>query len=316
MENGELAVAPGQNLFYTGLGGAIMQESILLFFQDHATPFLDFAANICSAIGEQTIVIAIIVAILWCYDKRKGFAICSAMLISVTTMGVLKSIVRSPRPFAALPSISGKRLATATGYSFPSGHTTTAASFYASLALSFRKRWLSVLCAVIIALVGISRVYLGVHWPVDVFGGWVLGISVSMLSYGRLSELYGESGKRYRFSLVLGSVAFACTIVMALLLHFSAVDEVAFGDLMKTLALSGGGYLGFALEAKRVNYSAEGTLAKKIARFLVGLAGILAIMALKPVFEPSAYYLGAFARYALVGFWATGLYPLIGKSLF
>jgi undecaprenyl-diphosphatase len=293
-----------------------MQESILLFFLNHASPFLDSFANICSALGEQTFVIAVIVAILWCFDKKKGFTICSSLLFGVTAMGTLKAIVRAPRPFTVLSSIEGKRLATATGYSFPSGHTTTAASFYAALAVNYKKRALSIFCAIMIILVGISRLYLGVHWPVDVFGGLVLGVSISLLAYKALGKLYENTAKRYRFSLIVGVVALVLGCILAILLQAEAVDEVAFSDLMKTLALSGGGYLGFALEVKKINYKTDGTVAKKLIRYFVGLAGVLAIMALKLVIPSSVYYLGSLVRYALIGFWATGFYPLIGKSLF
>jgi undecaprenyl-diphosphatase len=293
-----------------------MQESILLFFLNHASPFLDSFANICSALGEQTFVIAVIVAILWCFDKKKGFTICSSMLFGVTAMGTLKAIVRAPRPFTVLSSIEGKRLATATGYSFPSGHTTTAASFYASLAVNYKKRAVSIFCAIMIILVGTSRLYLGVHWPVDVFGGLVLGVSISLLAYKALGKLYEDAAKRYRFSLIVGALALISGCILAILLQAKAIDEVAFSDLMKTLALSGGGYLGFALEVKKVNYKTDGTVMKKLLRYLVGLAGVLAIMALKLVIPSSIYYLGSLVRYALIGFWATGFYPLIGKSLF
>ncbi|AEV28972.1 membrane-associated phospholipid phosphatase [Sphaerochaeta pleomorpha str. Grapes] len=293
-----------------------MQETILLFFQNIANPFLDSFANICSALGEQTFVIAFIVAILWCFDKKKGFVICSSMLFSVTSMGILKAIVRAPRPFTVLPSIAGKRLATATGYSFPSGHTTTAASFYSALAVAYKKRTLSIISAIMIILVGTSRLYLGVHWPIDVFGGLVLGVSISLLASSKLSKLYEDKKKRYRFSLTLGSIVLVAGSILAILLQAGLVDEVAFSDLMKTLVLSGGGYLGFALEAKKVNYSTEGTAGRKIIRFLAGLAGVLAIMALKLIIPSSLYFLGSMLRYALIGFWATGLYPLIGKSLF
>jgi undecaprenyl-diphosphatase len=293
-----------------------MQESILLFFLNHASPFLDSFANICSALGEQTFVIAVIVAILWCFDKKKGFTICSSMLFGVTAMGTLKAIVRAPRPFTVLSSIEGKRLATATGYSFPSGHTTTAASFYAALAVNYKKRALSIFCAIMIILVGTSRLYLGVHWPVDVFGGLVLGVSISLLAYKALGKLYEDAAKRYRFSLIVGALALISGCILAILLQAKAIDEVAFSDLMKTLALSGGGYLGFALEVKKVNYKTDGTVMKKLLRYLVGLAGVLAIMALKLVIPSSIYYLGSLVRYALIGFWATGFYPLIGKSLF
>ncbi|WP_320128057.1 phosphatase PAP2 family protein [uncultured Sphaerochaeta sp.] len=293
-----------------------MQEAILLFFQNHANPFFDLVANVCSFFGEQTIVIIVMVAILWCYDKKKGFAICSALLSSLISMGILKAIVRAPRPFTVLPSIAGKRLATATGYSFPSGHTTTAASFYSALAMAFKKRTISIFCAILIVLVGISRLYLGVHWPIDIFGGLILGTSISLLCYAEFENLYENKDKRYSISLVVGILAFVSSLTMALLLHFESIDTVAFTDLMKTLALGGGGYLGFALEVRKVNYSIEGSVGRKLIRFLVGLAGILLIMALKLAIPTSVYYLGSLVRYTLIGLWATGLYPLIGKSLF
>lgn len=291
-----------------------MQESIMLFFQNIGSPFLDSVANLASAVGEQTFVIAVMLYILWNVDKNKGFSICSSLLFSVTAMGTLKAIVRAPRPFQVLESINGKRLATATGYSFPSGHTTTAASFYSSLAMAFKKRRLSIFCAIMIVLVGLSRLYLGVHWPIDVFGGLVLGISISLLAYRKFSILYEDENKRYRFSIVVGIVTLIVGAIMATLLNLKQVDQVAFTDLMKALSLAGGGYLGFALEVKKVQYRIEGTLAKKILRFFLGMGGVLLIMGLKAFIPEAAYYIGSFFRYALLGFWATGLYPLIGKN--
>ena len=291
-----------------------MQESIMLFFQNIGNPFLDSVANLASAVGEQTFVIAVMLYILWNVDKNKGFSICSSLLFSVAVMGTLKAIVRAPRPFQVLESIEGKRLATATGYSFPSGHTTTAASFYSALAFAFKKRKLSIFCAIMILLVGLSRLYLGVHWPIDVFGGLVLGISISLLAYEKFSLLYEDKKKLYSFSLFVGILTFVVSAVMATLLNLNRVDPVAFTDLMKTLALAGGGYLGFALEMKKIKYRIEGTLAKKLLRFFLGMVGVLIIMSLKALIPETMYYLGSFCRYAFLGFWATGLYPLIGKN--
>ena len=292
-----------------------MQETILLFFQNISSPFMDSFANIASAVGEQTFVIVVMFYILWNIDKNKGFTICSTLLFSVISMGLLKAIVRSPRPFQVLESIDGKRLATATGYSFPSGHTTTSSSFYSALAFAFKKKGLSILCAIMIVLVGTSRLYLGVHWPIDVFGGLVLGIGITFIAYAKLSALYEDKKRRYSFTLIVGSITFVLGLALALLLNAHSVDQVAFTDLMKTLALAGGGYLGFALETKKVNYSVEATLQKKLLRFFLGMVGVVSIMAMKGLFPASLYSIGAFVRYALLGFWATGLFPLIGKRI-
>lgn len=292
-----------------------MQETILLFFQNISSPFMDSFANIASAVGEQTFVIAVMLYILWNLDKNKGFTICSTLLFSVMSMGALKAIVRAPRPFQVLESIDGKRLATATGYSFPSGHTTTGSSFYSALAFAYKKRALSILCAVMIVLVGTSRLYLGVHWPIDVFGGLVLGIGITLIASAKMSALYDDKEKRYRFSIIVGAITFILGLVLAILLNTHSVDEVAFTDLMKTLALAGGGYLGFAFEVKKVNYSVEATVKKKLLRFFLGMVGVIGIMGLKALIPVSLYSMGSFARYALLGFWATGLFPFIGKRV-
>lgn len=292
-----------------------MQESIMLFFLNIANPILDFLANIASAVGEQTFVIAVILYIFYNYDKKKGFGLFTSVLFAVLGMGILKAVVRAPRPFQVLESIDGKRLETATGYSFPSGHTTTGAAFYTALALTFKKRPISILCAVMMALVGLSRLYLGVHWPIDVFAGLLLGVAISFTVSRYLNALYDDKNKRIRLSLWIGSLSFAAGAITAILLNTGTIDEVAFTDLMKVFALGGGGYLGFALENKKVNFTVEEKRSKQIVRYVIGLVGILLFMGAKVIIPESLYAVGSFVRYTLVGLWATGLYPLIGKNL-
>ena len=287
----------------------------MLFFLNIANPTLDFLANIASAVGEQTFVIAVILYIFYNYDKKKGFGLFTSVLFAVLGMGILKAIVRAPRPFQVLESIGGKRLETATGYSFPSGHTTTGSAFYTALALTFKKRSVSIFCAVMMVLVGLSRLYLGVHWPIDVFAGLLLGVTVSFVVSRYLNALYDDKKKRIRLSMWIGSLSLVAGAITAILLNLSLIDEVAFTDLMKVFALGGGGYLGFVLESKKVGFIVEEKRSKQILRYLLGLIGILVFMGAKAVIPESLYALGAFLRYTMVGLWATGLYPLIGKNL-
>ena len=287
----------------------------MLFFLNIANPTLDFLANIASAVGEQTFVIAVILYIFYNYDKKKGFGLFTSVLFAVLGMGILKAIVRAPRPFQVLESIGGKRLETATGYSFPSGHTTTGSAFYTALALTFKKRSVSIFCAVMMVLVGLSRLYLGVHWPIDVFAGLLLGVTVSFVVSRYLNALYDDKKKRIRLSMWIGSLSLVAGAITAILLNLSLIDEVAFTDLMKVFALGGGGYLGFVLENKKVGFIVEEKRSKQILRYLLGLIGILVFMGAKAVIPESLYALGAFLRYTMVGLWATGLYPLIGKNL-
>ncbi|SRR5690554_6709583 len=292
-----------------------MQASILRFFNQIATPFLDRFANAASFLGEETFVIAIVLLVFWNINKQKGFTLYVNVLASVFVMGVLKAIVRAPRPFVVLEDIAGKRITTATGYSFPSGHTTTAASFYTSLALLLKKRAFSILAALMIVLVGVSRLYLGVHWPNDVFGGLVIGVSISFLLYRWSLQLFEDRVRLIRFCIRYGLIATLTALVIAILLNMELIDPVAFNDLMKTVALAGGGLLGFGFEEQMVRYPVESSLWKKIVRYILGMGVVVAIIASKALFPASIAALSSFIRYSLVGLWATLLFPLIGKSL-
>ena len=292
-----------------------MQQQIMFFFLNIENPVFDFIGNLASFLGEQTFVIAVILYIFYNVDKKKGFGLFSSVLLAVLSMGILKAVIRAPRPFQVLENIQGKRLSSATGYSFPSGHTTTGASFYTALALSFKKNNFSILCIIMMVLVGLSRLYLGVHWPIDVFAGLLLGILVSFAFMRYLDNLYDDEQKRIRYAITFGSLSFAAGLLISLLLNFSFIDEVAFTDLMKALALGGGGYLGFAFENLKVDFSLEATTKKKIIRFLLGLIGVILIMGLKVITPDAIAAIGSCIRYTLVGLWATGLFPFIGKNL-
>ena len=292
-----------------------MQASILRFLHRIATPFLDLLANGASFFGEETFVIAIVLLVFWNINKQKGFALYMNVLTSVLVMGILKAVVRAPRPFVVLDDIAGKRMGTATGYSFPSGHTTTAASFYTSLALLLKKRICSIIAAIMIVLVGVSRLYLGVHWPNDVFAGLLIGVSISFLLYRWSLQLFEDRVRLVRFSIRYGLIATLASLILSVLLNMDLVDPVAFNDLMKTLALAGAGLLGFGFEEQIVRYRVEASLTKKILRYLLGMGVVIAIIASKALFPPSIYAISSFIRYSLVGVWATVLFPITGKSL-
>ncbi|MFA6776525.1 MAG: phosphatase PAP2 family protein [Sphaerochaetaceae bacterium] len=291
-----------------------LQAEILLFFQRIGTPFWDGLAVFFTLFGEETISICVLLAILWCIDKEKGYIIIGTMFFGLTGNTIMKAIVRMPRPFSVIPGLSGKRLSTATGYSFPSGHTTTAATLYSSMAIAVRKRWVSVLCAVLIVLVGVSRMYLGVHWPMDVAGGLILGILTSLLFY-KMFETMDEKGKG-SYCMIIGWTTLVTAIILASLLYSHRIDETAFSDMMKTFALFSGVYLGFSIDAKHIHFTVEGSIALRILRFAVGFGFILLIMGVKHLFKAeSAYYPVAFSRYFLSGIWGTAIYPLLGKKL-
>lgn len=290
-----------------------MQASILLFFQEHANPFLDRAFELLTMFGEEGVILLIALAIYWCVDKRRGFSIASCLFFSLSCSMVVKAIVRHPRPFQVLSSIKGKRIGTATGYSFPSGHSTAASAFYGATACAFPRPILIVPCALLVILVPLSRIYLGVHWPLDVIGGLVIGLGTVLFCYRIFSALEGKALERFTLAIGLGTLAIG--LVSGILLQAQAVDPVAFGDLVSTFNLFSGFYLGVFLECRHVDYTCDCKAATKLLRYLGGIAGILAIMALRKLLPAELYALGKILRYLLLGLWVTFLWPLWGRKL-
>ncbi|MBI3911874.1 MAG: phosphatase PAP2 family protein, partial [Armatimonadetes bacterium] len=120
---------------------------------------------------------------LWWGNRRRGYWFLWIFLFSIWLNENLKSWVGLPRPsLAALPQLGAF---TAEGYSFPSGHAQHSVVFWGALALRLRSPAARAGLLCLPLLIGFSRLYLGVHWPTDVLGGWLLGAAlVAALAIG------------------------------------------------------------------------------------------------------------------------------------
>lgn len=289
-----------------------MQLEILLFFQSVQNGFLTALANFFSFFGEEIAMILILLSIYWCVDKKKGFILFGNLMTALMCMQILKAIFRIPRPFVKHPElIEAGRVGTATGYSFPSGHSTGASAFFGSLCKLFGNRLMKAFCIIFIICVPVSRLYLGVHWPMDVITGTAIGLfSVFVLS-DAFARLFENKNELVKVSITTGSAISAISFIAAMGLHFLPMDETAFSDLMKNMAVLGTALIGMGLEEKHIRFKTDGTRSRKIIRLVAGLAVILVFQSLKLVFPESIYYPAAFLRYGLIGIWATYLFPLV-----
>ena len=194
-----------------------MDIKYLLFLQefrnrinDAWTPFMEWVSMFA-----VTYLILIPVFVYWCIDKKKGLYTLATYYVCIAVNAVVKLTACIYRPWIrdsrVLPA--GDSIRTATGYSFPSGHTTTAAPLYGGLAVSAWEkkslRGISVLCVLCALLTGFSRNYLGVHTPQDVF----VGISEAIFWLIIMSKLFGyleeHPEKEDRFLLI----AFAACLI-------------------------------------------------------------------------------------------------------
>lgn len=292
-----------------------MQLDILLFFQSIANPFLDVLMNIASMAGEIIIPLFIILLVYWCIDKEKGYAVTVSMLTALVTTQIVKAIVRYPRPFMVYPDlIGGGRLETATGYSFPSGHSTGASSFYGSLAVLFRSKILRVIAIILIVMVPVSRMYLGVHWPMDVLAGTIIGlVSAFMLAPMFLSMQ--ESRKSFlAFTAIYGIICSAVSIITAILLDMGIIEALAFSDLSSNTAIAAGVLIGGNLEKRYVDFTSDGCRGKKIARYLAGAVSAMAVTGIL-IMLPVPHYSRQVLAFAGLGLWVTLGYPAAAVKL-
>ena len=174
--------------------------------QDALTPFMEFVSMFAT-----TYLILIPVFLYWFWDKRKGlYALVSYYLCMIATP-LIKLTVCAYRPWIRDARIlpAGDSITTATGYSFPSGHTTTAGPLAGGMAVNTwhdrRARWLSVLFAAFILLTGFSRNYLGVHTPQDVFVAMVLTV-LSLIVTAKLFEYLEKHPEKEDWFLLGGMI--------------------------------------------------------------------------------------------------------------
>lgn len=142
------------------------------------TPIVVFVTSLGNA-GLIWIVLSLILLIRP-KTRRCGLAMLTALMLGllIGNFGV-KNIVARPRPFVTYPEIT-PLVTPGDVYSFPSGHTLS--SFCAATACLYYSRKGGAACAVLAILIGLSRLYVGVHYPSDVLGGALLGIVLGLIS--------------------------------------------------------------------------------------------------------------------------------------
>jgi undecaprenyl-diphosphatase len=292
-----------------------VQESILLFFQRLATPDLNQTAEIITMLGEQYFIIAVITFVYWVISRKNGFKLASIFVFSAVLNVILKIFIRTPRPFEEIASLTPQRIETATGYAFPSGHTQGATSFFTAVALILRRWWVTVITAVLMTAVGLTRVYLRVHWPADAAAGLVLGVAIALGLNAVIDKLWTSPRKLRRFFLILETAVFFITVAVFILHETVYEPGWKVEDFFKISGISMGLVAGFFLQERCVRFNpAEGTLLLKGLRYILGLGTTLGLLlGLSAVFPELLWF--DYLRYGLVGFWVAYCWPAIGTRL-
>ena len=153
---------------------------VLYFFESIRNPVCDFLMSAVTYLGHEALFLAAAVILFWCIDKRAGYYLIAVGITGIAGSQLLKMIFRIPRPWELDPAftIVENARAAAGGYSFPSGHSQSAASIGGCLAVRFRDRRVRIPAIAAMILVPISRMYLGVHTLNDVAVGFILALAL------------------------------------------------------------------------------------------------------------------------------------------
>jgi len=263
-----------------------------LWFQQFS-PALDPPFKAITFMGEDVFFMLLLPLLYWCVDRRTGARLIILFLFSAYVNAVAKVLAGQPRPFHYDPRV--RRLVEAGEGGLPSGHTQSAVVVWGYLACRFRRAWFWVVAGVLMVLIPLSRVYLGVHFPTDLLGGYVLGAALLLL-YLWL-EPRAEAWLRGRgLAWQLG----AALILSALLMLWFPTGErhgVTAGATLMGISF------GLALERRWVGFETEGAWWRRVLRFALGAAVLFGLhWGLQAAFrslEPALFF--RFVRYLLMG---------------
>lgn len=271
-----------------------MELTLLRWIQQFATPQLDIFFQLVTMLGEVIPVLALFTLLYWVVDRELGEYLAFTMIFSLTGNGLIKDLFRLQRPIGE-PGIRSLRVHTATGYSFPSGHSQTVATLWSGLGLWTGKRWVWALGAVITLLVGLSRLYLGVHYPKDVIVGILLGWAMALVCW----KLFYRVQNRVRMYWLLAAASLLLSLVAP------SRDYCKASGLM--LGLAAGSWLENRSQAQGERLD---TLprSRKAVRWLVGVVLLGGLKLLDSLLLPDLW-LSEYLCYAAIGFVGLGGYP-------
>src|SRR5690606_31679296 len=244
-----------------------------------------------TALGAQALFIALLPLLFWSVHAGLGARLSLALLGSATVNAVVKALLYAPRPYWYDPGI--RPLATESTFGAPSGHAQLSTTFWGYLAAQSARRAVWAGAAVLVALICLSRLYLGVHFFTDIALGLALGALLLWLAL-RYEDALLRRWRALSLPVQLLLAAVLSTAPVALVAAYQAVlragwsvpeewagavpPDVAGEALAHTAALGGGllgAVAGFTVLDRRGWYSADGSLITRAARYVTGITGVL-----------------------------------------
>jgi len=291
---------------------------LLYLLENIRNPVLDAIVALITHLGGETVFIVIALIFYWCIDKKRGYYILSVCFIGTLINQFLKLMFRIPRPWVKDPdfTIVESARAEATGYSFPSGHTQNVTGYLGGIARTSKRKVVQIISVVLIILTAFSRMYLGVHTPLDVGVSLVIG---AVLVFA-LHPIYKKADDpKFLYGLMAGLLVISIIYTAFVENHAwpSDIDPDNLASGIKNgwtlTGCSAAMLIACIIDTKKINFRTEAPLLGQIIKIAVGLGiALLLKSVLKAPLE--AIFNGAgiarALRYFIMVIFAAVIWPL------
>ncbi len=267
--------------------------------QQYRNPVIDEFMHFITDLGGKHY-LYLLPLLLWSLNFRFMVRTCIMVALSFFLNISCKDWLTLPRPFDIDPAITPDR---EWGYGLPSGHSQNSAILWTLLAGGMAKRWFWIVAIMVIWLIGFSRIYFGLHFPVDILAGWLLALTLLALYI-----LWGNRAARWLQQqstvFLTGTLWLVCWVAFLLYTYWLKMPFMA-----GLVAISLGAGTGTIITMRYLRYSGSGSLWHRLVRSAIGL-GILSgyIKATDSFFSTVSYddcYQTMFVVYIIGGLWLT-----------
>jgi len=294
------------------------------------SPALDGIMKTASFIGTPEFFLILIPFIYWSIDRHVGIRAILVVFFFEFINASLKLLFHQPRPYW-IGDLKDFGDAGGEGtYGLPSGHSGRSLALSGYLSTQIKRNWFWAIAVFYTFLVAFSRMYLGVHFPQDVLGGWLLGL-LAIWAFAKWGDAAREwlAEKSVSTQVLLGFLVAMGMVLTGFIVRFiisgtpDPVEWSPYNADARTVThfftISGavfGAWAGYALMRQYARFNAKGDLAKRGIRYLLGMLFLLvfffgmdiAFAAITPD-ESTLGYILRFIRYGFSLFWATFLAP-------
>lgn len=288
----------------------------LRFLETIRVPGLNELMLAVTQLGDETAFLVVALIVFWCVDKRKGYYILSVGFIGTLANQFMKLWFRIPRPWVLDEDFTILEQARegASGYSFPSGHTQSAVGTFGAIAYTAKNKVLRIICIAIAVLVPFSRMYIGVHTPLDVLTAAAIAV---LLIVALRPVVFGKNGTYIPVLLGIMTVLALAYLCFVELYPFPAdIDQHNLASGIKNAYTLLGALLGmlvvYTVDERWIHFQTKAVWWAQAAKIVGGLMLVLLIKSgTKDLLNSlMGEQIGRAARYFLMVIAAGILWPL------